>query len=376
MISAFSCARQHKLHLAFSVVFTLLMMSLLLQKHEVTLLDRATRVTGTDDWGVQPPCTTLSGLHVLVGNDYSWLSENEVLSLRGTLLPKVQYMPDGQIITVQPRSYQPGTIYSYNQATLLTKTFPLLTTCFQQSQGAASSFCVSANGQTAGWEGMSGSAYYTLNLHNPELRKWASEGEVYCSADSRNLFSVKCIETSPTCDILKHGLDEITPDRAFHTAVSVDDSFIKVFTPSDDLITTSWNGSPLPVSQVEFCKTTLTGADSSTTKYKTSLPFQATIQEVAISPKTNKVAWILTGQYKSSLTILTHYLFPALVQKMQCTSGIWVSNLDGSAMHEIGTIPIPLNRSSAQSLFLLHWLPEEKKLSFIYNNSLYTIPAN
>ena len=61
------------------------------------------------------------------------------------------------------------------------------------------------------------------------------------------------------------------------------------------------------------------------------------------------------------------------------TVGLWVSQLDGSNMHKIGhmTPMVPkgaLNASLETSY--IRWLPGVKKLSFVYDDTLWTVPSD
>jgi hypothetical protein len=57
---------------------------------------------------------------------------------------------------------------------------------------------------------------------------------------------------------------------------------------------------------------------------------------------------------------------------------LWVSQLDGSQMHKIGHVAELLEDDDATDFLLsdLQWLPDGKRLSFEYNDGLWTVPAD
>ena len=72
----------------------------------------------------------------------------------------------------------------------------------------------------------------------------------------------------------------------------------------------------------------------------------------------------------SVLSNLFHRLFPALKTLPQARVSLWVSNLDGSRMKELGYV------KGIAFIPSLRWLPDGKRMSFIYDKALYTVPAD
>ena|SRR5579859_7318626 len=90
-------------------------------------------------------------------------------------------------------------------------------------------------------------------------------------------------------------------------------------------------------------------------------------QEVVLSPRADRLAWVF---YFGS-----PYPGRNVTKERRATCEIWISCLDGSRMHLAGY------QSDYQdvydvSLNGLKWLPDGKRLSFIYADALYTIPAD
>jgi hypothetical protein len=88
-----------------------------------------------------------------------------------------------------------------------------------------------------------------------------------------------------------------------------------------------------------------------------------------------------------SITLLSkHHFYPPAGQQIEAVSfspagdrfawivgeQLWVSKLDGTDRVEIGRLPAE-GWGKGQSLI---WLPDGKRLSFVYNDSLYTVPVD
>jgi hypothetical protein len=103
-----------------------------------------------------------------------------------------------------------------------------------------------------------------------------------------------------------------------------------------------------------------------------------TSQETAyptISPSGKYVAWSCDGEHRSPLAVWLHRWLPAVPAVPQEQYSLWVSRLDGSQMHEIGSIPVPHEEQNTE-LLSPQWLPDEKHLSFTYKDVLYTVPSD
>jgi hypothetical protein len=76
------------------------------------------------------------------------------------------------------------------------------------------------------------------------------------------------------------------------------------------------------------------------------------IHEVSFSPSGDRIAWI--------------------AEELQGRSALWGSNIDGSRRVEIGYMA---EAGWGRGERLL-WLPGGKRLSFVYNDNLYTVPVD
>jgi hypothetical protein len=105
--------------------------------------------------------------------------------------------------------------------------------------------------------------------------------------------------------------------------------------------------------------------------YDISLPIVAAVKGLALSPQEDRLAWMLVTDRHGA---------------------VWISQVDGSQMHllgrlgaypKIGHLPegyqivSSYDRSFAYAFPLqIRWRPDGKRLSFLYEKSLWTVPAN
>lgn len=54
---------------------------------------------------------------------------------------------------------------------------------------------------------------------------------------------------------------------------------------------------------------------------------------------------------------------------------IWVSNIDGTAMKELGETEVETGTDYDSNLWV-QWLPDSKYLNLRYGNTIYTLPAD
>ena len=94
------------------------------------------------------------------------------------------------------------------------------------------------------------------------------------------------------------------------------------------------------------------------------IPLPGWVQEVAVSPDGRRVAWLMTpGPRKGGAMPVS----------------MWASGLDGGGLHQIGVVRArvqlrrgPTNDFASQ----LHWVPGDKRISFLFGDALWTVAAN
>ena len=105
------------------------------------------------------------------------------------------------------------------------------------------------------------------------------------------------------------------------------------------------------------------------------LPPNATIQEVAFSPRGDRIAWRLAIQPiippKSCVNVA---LSKGPIEGLRVES-LWVSRVDGTRMHEIGSRNLQADEGYQPQIENLNWVAGGKRLSFVYDSVLYTVSA-
>jgi hypothetical protein len=107
------------------------------------------------------------------------------------------------------------------------------------------------------------------------------------------------------------------------------------------------------------------------------LPTTAQIAELELAPQGDRLAWLFVDARRSPLITMLIRLFPALAGRFPPTEGIsvWVSRLDGTEMHEIGFEQTHATGKETNVATDLRWVPDGKRLSYLMNGALYTVPA-
>ena len=123
---------------------------------------------------------------------------------------------------------------------------------------------------------------------------------------------------------------------------------------------------------VEFDRFALNNSPSQQTLI--SLPPDASrIYEAEFSPKGDYLAYLVRASSLSPIQRFLSRVWPFYRLPNTQTCALWISRTDGKEMHKIGSVEAAPNAGQMQSLL---WTLDSKRLSFLYNNALYTVPAN
>jgi hypothetical protein len=103
------------------------------------------------------------------------------------------------------------------------------------------------------------------------------------------------------------------------------------------------------------------------------MPADAEYGHIILSPQGDRLLWSMFARQAMPLQEWLHRLFPSYKPSLNLVIRWQVSRLDGSDMHEIGMIRVSRRNGSYSNP---RWLPDGKRISFIHNNTLYTVPAD
>jgi len=102
------------------------------------------------------------------------------------------------------------------------------------------------------------------------------------------------------------------------------------------------------------------------------VPAGAFVSEMELSPDGRRVGWVFDFAVGMSDPVLRRFPFTP-VGPGHGNNEVWVSNLDGSQMHPIAT---PGIERDARGPANLRWTLDSKSVTFLYDNALYSAPAN
>ena len=145
--------------------------------------------------------------------------------------------------------------------------------------------------------------------------------------------------------------------------------------PDGTLVTVGWDGDPEAISQADIFAIA-PGKHGSVRKFKIHMPSYVVLVDLAFSPHGDRIAWVLMQTHPSPASALLHRILPMVKLVPKTVTGLWVSQIDGSNLHEIGHLDNPSGPNKIPPIDYVRWLPDGKKLSFVYRDALYTVPAD
>lgn len=116
------------------------------------------------------------------------------------------------------------------------------------------------------------------------------------------------------------------------------------------------------------------GGTSSPESFDVHDPVNGSVWETALSNENSRVAWLMVYLYVPPVTRFRDRVFGSahpILKNTSNTFGIWISDLHGNHMHELGHEQF--TRASIFGDGYIRWLPGGKKLAFHIGGDLYTI---
>jgi hypothetical protein len=145
-------------------------------------------------------------------------------------------------------------------------------------------------------------------------------------------------------------------------------------TDRDHLLLARWNDKP--ADSINLYEASVTVPEAAVRKYSVRLPLKVLLRGVAISNDGKRLAWLLQYAYVPPLAAWLHRALPRISAQSRVTQSLWVSRLDGTGMVEVGHLPIADEKEAEKAgNRLLRWLPGGRRLSFLYQDALWTVPV-
>ena len=101
-------------------------------------------------------------------------------------------------------------------------------------------------------------------------------------------------------------------------------------------------------------------------------------EEVELSPRRNRLAWLLHRQVASPTTGWFSRWLPSFYTTPRYYTELRITDLVGNSGKILGWIEFKKNDKMgySQRPFQMHWLPDGQHLSFIFNGSLHVVPTD
>ena len=93
--------------------------------------------------------------------------------------------------------------------------------------------------------------------------------------------------------------------------------------------------------------------------------------KMLLSPQGDRIAWFITSYYQSPIVAWLMTYFRHIHTSSNMVQSLWVSSIDGSNLHPLGN----LEPGSHNMMETPLWTPDGKYLSFVYNLTLWRVPA-
>ncbi len=359
------------------------------------LLERSTRITAVQGWGLQKPDIVISswtyGL-LTGGAQYQWVGNGQILFFHD--LAPIQ-------LTAASLNWSAsvGTPALYDVSAHSERPLPKLAELFHRAGGEAKTATVSPDGTHLLWrDGQShvhcsmldGSRHINAEMNGDLHAGWMADSKrFYTYGFSEDEQQQNVISVHPRDIDDGKSLDQIQFTQM--TAYTHLSDYI--LTPDGYLVTNSFRSLDLSsvrsfkivglrpgyFTQTPEVKPTLilvTPAPNSIAHAVTlTLPAGSTVQSLVYSPRGDKLAWIINRTVPAPFAFL-HRWWPSYKAIPQKTTALWVSGTLGENLHEIGHIPITEHGRHFYLLDYVRWQPDGKTLSFVSNDTLYTVPAD
>ena len=337
------------------------------------LLDRSTLITSVQGWGLQKPDFDVAArLYSMMsgGAQYQWVGNKQILFFHD--LAPIQ-------LTAASLNWPAsiGTPTLYDIPTHSERPLPKLADLFRHDGGEAQTATVSPDGTRLLWRDgkdhvhcakLDGSRHISIDISGDVAAVW--------SADSKRFYSYGWSQDEQKKDVIvvrmwdvngREYLDQIL----FAKPTNYNRLGDCVLTPDGNIAAHSDR-----LSKEKLKLYTMTPSPTSIEHaVSPKLSAGAEVQELFYSPRGDKLAWIINRTVPDKFAVL-HRWIPQYKPTPQKTTALWVSGTLGENLHEIGHIPITEHGRQFYLLDYVRWQPDGKMLSFVSNDTLYTVPAD
>lgn len=133
------------------------------------------------------------------------------------------------------------------------------------------------------------------------------------------------------------------------------------------------------IPKLEFMEFDIEQIGNSVHRFSIPVPKELDYGGAILSPKGKQILWAGVCSKETSLRKLLSKYIPSIPSDHKNVEKGWVSNLDGSGMHEIGYYEIPAyapNRPPLPWIIDPKWSPDGKHIEFLFKDTVYAVPAD
>jgi len=345
------------------------------------LLDRSTLITSVQGWGLQKPDIGISawtyGL-LTGGAQYQWIGNRQILFFHD--LTPIQFtvsQSNGAPSTNLDWPASVGTPTLYDVATHSERPLPKLTELFRHEEGEAKTTKISPDGARMLWRDGQDHVHCAMLDGSWHLEVDSSgQGYSFWAVDSKQFHTYGWGEDEHKQNAIEVYAWDITKGTLLEANEFAQPAGYDWL---DDCILTSRGNIATYLNLRPYTKIILyeiTPPPHSIAHTVTpTLPAGSTVQALFYSPRGDKLAWIINRTVPDKFAPL-HRWIPQYKPTPQKTTALWVSGTLGENLHEIGHIPITEHGRQFYLLDYVRWQPDGKMLSFVSNDTLYTVPAD
>jgi len=357
----------------------------------MSLLDRSTRITSVRGWGMeQPNIAGLLDLGLLTADrsQYQWIGNRQILffhdlkSVQATIFPPGGTSTRARVVLNRPAS--PATPTLYDVATHREQALPKLAELFHLNNNNVHKALVSIDSTRLCWHDNQ-SQFHIAMLDGSQHAQFVNRTDVGAGwpQDSTQLYTYgwarstnKHVKGVPKIDTIAVNLWDRNNGKSLGRRLFVAPTNYDAI---GDCTLLSNGG--LAANSLEQGHTSLTlyrippALNSGTHSVTPALPSDAMVEALVYSPQGDRLAWIIDRDVPSPFAFLSHW-FPRYAPASRRTTSLWVSGTLGENLHEIGHLSFQPRRQQFCLLDYVRWQPDEKTLSFVSKDFLYTVPAD
>jgi hypothetical protein len=330
--------------------------------HERRLLERSTKIAHIT-WDANASAEAIPA-------NFLWISAHKVLCFRGFWAP-------GHL-----------RVATYDFTTRKEKPLPSLTRLFNRSFNRHTEQSVSPDGKWLLWRGEQGEIR-AATLDGTRHVSWAvpAADDIYpvCwMQDSRHL--VEFTGNSRSGRLTKAVLHRVDAPEESRTLLIPASSLLSVgadpgpVVSEDHVVAVATNENDGDGYTITVLQTRLTEGKNEPQRYRFPVSGNADLYDKVLNDRIitshgDYLAWEAVEEHRNPVRTLVHRLLPFVRAEVERYSVLYVSRINGQEQHQIGCIKVEPTSASEEPLYL-QWLPDGRQLSFVYDDVLYTIPAD